>query len=962
MMNVQNLKKNSLLVLLMAGITAVFPLSAGNQPEGFSTYTLENGMKCFVFEDFSSALVRIEYSAEAGFSDQKPETAGLFLLYSGLFPAAGKAAAGGGVWYPDKMQTQCDADSSRYILTVTPEQVDGALQQIAACAFSPDFTDTELETELSAQKKNVTAYAFSTAGFINSSIDARMFPEAPWKFDSGIYPALFEKLPAARVRTLLADIAGKYYRPDNSALFISGGITAKRALALAETYFGTYRNVPQPAGTVTTAEKTADTAPGGGKKIHRYVLADPEISSDMTQIVIQFRSLPLTESDIIAGSLNAEGSSFKTALVSQKKLALRGEDYINIAAVHQKAGSRIIIQALLENTKESYPVEQAEIFLRQVLQTDLTTGKNVSGESDFSHAQKTLSAAHDALSGNTASFMNTLSQYRALYPRAAADDMVASFINRPQTVSAVRPETVQKLLKAAAPSVFVLVNSSVRKEYRTAFSRAGYELVTTQNGSWYTDELYKKLQNQTADTQTGKNTAAGSSITPAEQFIGANRAQFDSFSLRNGIPVTVKRNQATSEVLIGMELNGGRLRSTIPGFEELMINALAQNIQKKLHDAVKNGTFATEPEVLARTDMGSSFITVSCSAADFVPCLNCMSDAVIYGTITPAEADGLVYDKRSRYRIQKNSAAYQMFCAAIRTLYKNSGYTSVFTIQDELLDTINYRQILAAYPDLLDAGRYRFILTGRIPEKNLTETMEKSFGVLLKQKSGTAEIPYSAPVFPENGSCEVQLTHLFLTDVSADKAGPMPEKLVPTKKFYDPVQYWIPAPRTDSDDFPVFNALAYELCRRIEGLSDTQKTTEQANAGLYPATPAVPAAVITLYRIEHTATADERYRKAVTGLIDDLNRAAAAGAGSQERLFITKIKNGWIEKTLAETGTNRGTALLIRNALDTSGTAEQYLKDYRIISDCTARNFYTVAANYLPAEAPLRIYSKDSEK
>uniref|UniRef100_UPI00298E2414 hypothetical protein n=1 Tax=Treponema sp. TaxID=166 RepID=UPI00298E2414 len=51
-------------------------------------FVLENGLSVYILEDFSSALVRVEFSAKAGFSSQSPENAGFFPLYTRLFKYA----------------------------------------------------------------------------------------------------------------------------------------------------------------------------------------------------------------------------------------------------------------------------------------------------------------------------------------------------------------------------------------------------------------------------------------------------------------------------------------------------------------------------------------------------------------------------------------------------------------------------------------------------------------------------------------------------------------------------------------------------------------------------------------------------------------------------------------------------------------------------------------------------------
>jgi len=240
----------------------------------FSEYTLQNGLTVCILEDASSAPVRIEYTARAGFSAQSAQNAGFFPLYTRLFLNAGKGSYGQNtdIWLPSRAEASCSADSARYILTVSPPDTERALSQLAQCAFAPVFSDAELQAQFSALKTEVMNYAFSTAGFINSSIDARVFADAPWKQDSGVYPSLFTNIPPAQARTILSDISRTYYTPQNSALFISGGIDRQEALSIAERTFGAW-----PAGIVAPGQDSAPASvpsPDSGQQ-RRFVIYDP---------------------------------------------------------------------------------------------------------------------------------------------------------------------------------------------------------------------------------------------------------------------------------------------------------------------------------------------------------------------------------------------------------------------------------------------------------------------------------------------------------------------------------------------------------------------------------------------------------------------------------------------------------------------------------------------------------------
>lgn len=958
--------------------------------KGFHEYTLENGMKVFVLEDFSSAPVRVELSVRAGFSAQTPKTAGFFPLYAKLFPSAGKTVAtvakgqsdealDGNGWTLENMQSECNADCARYIITTAPMQTEKVLEQLSYNLFSPIFSDTLLQKEFSELKTSVLQNAFSTAGFINSSIDSRIFATEPWKQDSGIYPSIFTNTPIEEARTILTSIGQNYYTPQNCALFISGGITADNALALARKYF--LQKASLTAGLLSDSNEKIMPSP---KK--KFVLHDSLFTPEMAQIVIQYKNLSMEETDIAAASLNEYNSALKKELTEHDELAIRGQEYINAASAHKNGSSRLIIQSLLEKNKAS-PVIQAETFLKIVRESS-----SKCSEEDFNNAKKTIVSQYRTQFKNSSAFMDLLSQYWAIgdISQMHTENVSTELLEQPSIILNTDCQKLVDDFQNEEPFVFVLVNSTVYKQNAKKFKEAGYEEVTSKNGSWFSQKLYDALKKQIASDQTKDSDSSEKSKNPlemqkaaAEQFAKSNKEMFSSFRLSNEIPVVVKRNGEAATAVISLAISGGQLSSarTNPGLSEVMTNALARNIQKDISEAIYNRKITGDPEVLAETKLSGGIITVECLASDVLQCLSCISHAIIYENIKPAEADGFIYDRRSQHRIQQGNPEYQMFAEAVKLLYKGTDYPLVYSKSPEILSDTQYTEILASYPGLLDASKYSLVLTGNIPEDGLETMLEESFGVLINQSQNTNRLytsfpkPDFKPFFEgkEKNSITIQIDHQFFTDLSADKAGARPEILVPTTEFLDPVQFWIPSPAQNSPDFFIFNALVYELEERLSKALSADSSTANVEVKITPANAEIQAAVITFINVRNTSKIDEIYKATV---LDALNP-------EQNPFVIEQIKDRWILHELSQTQTNRGTALLIRSGLeqgeiedapvekenggeeeaDTNLTAaEQYITEYERISSLEAKDFLRVAKTYILEEAPLRLYSKDSKK
>lgn len=946
-------------VLRILGIVLVFTVFSARQaafsseqlPSGFSEYTLENGLNVFIFEDLSSAPVRIEFTSRAGFSSQTPETSGFFPLYARLFKNAGKspfyAQHGNELrWLPADAESSCAADSSRYILTVSAQQTETALEQLSLCAFAPIFSDDEIKSAFSSLKNEVMQNAESTEGFINASIDSRVFSAAPWKQDSGIYPAIFTSTPLARARTMITRIAQTEYTPQNSALFISGGISTNTAFAIVQKYFGRFS-----AGPVSQKIEMNAVSESAQRK---YVLVSGDFSDTLTQIVVQYTTLGMTEADIASAIFGAYGSTFKTQILLHKDLAVRGDDYIDVAAAHKNGFSRLIFQSLLEKSKNISPVKQIDQFVQCI---ERAPEDFSSDEAD--KAREKLIAEYKARFTNSASFMEMLSQFWAIETVDKKDTLQSPaerLVKRADSAAQTDIDLIQKKLIREKPFVFVLMNSSVYAENAGGLKRAGYETITQNNGSWYTQKLYENIKKEIAsDGIENEIKIPGNALEFAEQ----NKELFSFYRLSNGIPVSIKINKNSSSALFGLVISGGEIGSADnPGFETVMANALASNIQKEISLRRTEGTIDGECKVLSEHFPLSCMITVECLSADLDACVECVSHALIYGIIQPSLADSLVYDQRSQKRIADASPVNQLYSAAVRKLYSQSPYTTAFAAGKEILSDTSYTEILSAYPKFLDAARYTVIITGNVHAEEIRDKLENEFGVLSRKLFIPPEI--LPPNFPDSKKILVKLTHQFFTDVSAENAGPMPPVLIPTKDFSDPVQYWIKSPDPASSDFAPFNALMYELTARLQARIQKENLSD-CIVQLIPADGSVHAGILTFLNVKHTNVIDGIYKNEVTGLLADLS-------GEMSESVTSEIQGKWVLNALSGTQTNRGTALLIKKGIETPAgktddkQALQYLDDYEAVSGMSAAGFASVMQKYIFEQPHLRLYSADSKK
>ncbi len=927
--------KKIILAIFLAFSAFLYAESNFLNEYNYAEYTLENGMQIFVLEDFSSAPVQVEFSVHAGISAQNPATTGFFPLYTRLFKYGAEKNS-----FLQNLTSECSADSSNYRISVSQELVPSTFEILARCAFSPFFAEKDILREYSALKNEIMQYAPTPTAFINTAIDSRIFSETPWKLDSGIYPQIFTKSTAAEIRSILSRIGKFWYTPQNSAIFVSGPVKKEEIYALAEKTFGSYK----PAASFALPEKV--TATGKTKK---FIMHDLQFSEDMTQIVIEYTRLNFNQASLAAVAYNADSSTLKKSLCAEHILNIRGPEYINVSSTRHNGCARLIFQTLLEQNLRS-PVEQAETFIEAIKKSPETTDS-----SEYQAAKKILHDNFRETTANSTNFINSLAYFWAIDPLLPGNDekeilLAQKLLSQPEKITSTDENSLKTSFENETPFIFVLVNTKNFKKYKSDYKRLGYEEINSKNGSWFTQELYKNALKEISAEKKEIEQQKAESESARNIFLEENRNSLKTIELSNGIPVTVKTNRMTNGVSILVSIDGGSLADkNRPGFQNVMANAIASNIRKEIIKYKTQQIISGNPAVYAETSFSDSKIIVECAKEDISLCIRSISDALIFGEITPAEADSYVYSAQTQKRLSGASPLNQMTFRAIKYFYDSNFIRNIFDTEKEILQKTSYNDILAEYPKFLDASLYSIVIAGNTDSEAVRYILEESLGILAAQTTrndSRRKESVPKPDFPaKTRKINLKIRHLFYTDVKAEDAGPMPAVLVPTKNFADPVQYWFKAPEADSEEAVIFDAL---ILRLSENLNNAGAETK-----IFLPAKDFRCGGITFLNVEHTNYIEETYKKTLSEFVKKLE-------DSEPSVFeAERTKNAWILSRLSGSKTNTGTARIISS----SKTDEKnYLDEYEILERAGSKDFLRALNEYFPQEPLLQIFSSDSKK
>ena len=907
-------------------------------------YTLENGMQVFLLEDPADAQVHIEYNCRAGFSSQTQSTCGFFKLYTKLIQASNPAI--------NFSEIQCNADSSRYYIEASPSEVNDILFRLSDAVFSPDFSDDLLRSQLNSLKKEVSDNANTMSVYINAAIDSRVFSEAPWKHDSGIYPPVFKKTTEKTARSVLKQISEQWYTPKNSALFISGNINTERTLLMLRNSFGRYYSSFR-----TPVEKPSSPV----NKHRKYVFHSSEISPDLTQIVIQYTMLDMEQCDLMALALGYEGSLFKQQALSFEELNIPGDEYINVSAAHKKDSSRLIIQTLLQPPENKIAAaatssfKQASLFLKQ-----LELIPQITRPEEFEYAKNQLEYSLNRTVSVPTDLMKTLSSFWAVQPYYESQEINSEGFNS-QTVQQLMSrnkklrensltESISQL-QSEEPFIFIIINSKDYKANKKSYTAAGFEEINEKNASWYVQAMFKEMRSE-SEPQLDSKLYATKADAADNSYYQKNRDSISESVLSNGIHLYTKQNPLSEQTSLILSLKGGKYNSNDDnGFEEVMINLLAGLIQKKLLAGQEQGLITGAPYVTSKTGLSSSQIIIEFDSEDTVAACRLISDAIIFGEIAPADADRAVSSRKYRKRLENGTVSNQLLGKMIGAVYGKGSLYNIFEAEKEILLDTDYTKILAAYPALLDASRYTLIATGKLDDR-LPQILDESLGLLTKTDA-PLKIPAVQPVTSAERNLTFPVKHTFLTDIPAEKAGPQPAVLIPTTEFLDPVIYALEAPEPGTKEAALYNAVLSYIGTKLSANNPVtvQLPSRTVNLG-----------VLTIQNVAHTREMDAQYKNAVQSITDSLNRFQANEG------IVRDIKNNWVQKEMKETGSNSGTALLMQKGLELADAGDTehngalwYLDEYEWIQNAGTQDFIEVM-KYFPVRAQIRVYSSDSKK
>ena len=911
----------------------------------YQRFILDNGLEIYSVQDNSTPISTVFYVNQAGFSSQNPQNTGFFELYSNLFWQTNpnfKSTAQ--KLLISDTQSSIMNDQSVFSYSVPTDFLESSLELLSIQLKSPEFQTETIKSAFNEMKEKIKTFEIGPEGFINGAIDLQIYPNSPWKQRTAINPTLFKTFNAEKTRSILKEISDNFYIPNKSAIVITSCHTHDEVLSFVKKYFNDWKSQVSQIDnySISTDEKSNQK---------KFILLSDDFSKELTQIVLQYvpknyfdTQEKITSARMAALALEENNSLLKTRLVQNETLGIIAEEYINTSFSYQGLQSRIIIQSLLQNSNVS-PMKQAKDFT-----------KTINESVNFTQFDATSSARK--ITGQTNLAKDSASQFA----KSLAYNWSYEKNDYTKIIQHIAQNITSKNMTecfSSEPFVFLLMHPSIYSMWKSENQNSEYKILTKENAYWYKLKKYSVenlIEQKNSETQIDEKTVA-------QRIISSTKNNSGQFTLSNGIAVDYSLNSENSTASIMLCFEGGEkvYSKKYRGMETILLKTLAKLVEIEIQKAYEAGVLLDTGHIEVSAGINKGNFILSCTTQDFPIMLGCISNGIIFGQITPAMEDELVYMEKSKWRYLNNMLDFQLKAKALTSFYKGSNFEHLFSCTSDILYQLTFNEIRAMYTSLINASRLSIIVTGNsgisVDDKNgislLKNNLNNSFGNI-------KQLPFENKSLPDAQFTQMtqvsRLKRIFTTNIKAEDAGPRPEKLIPTTEFFDPALLILQIPKKTDENYFLFSL----SMRGFENFlkDDTQSSNHFFDLEIIYFEETDGFIAFQFYEVKNSTELYKYIEKKFVEYSKQIEKISAEE--------FTILKTYWTSKEISQTNTSENLAKKIWSAKKLELEPLFHINQYEKISDLSLENykneFTTKLSLYFADIKPYWIFSADTKR
>jgi zinc protease len=206
------------------------------EPPKVLTHTCPDGLTVLVVENHAVPLVTVEITAKNGSMTEPPEYNGLSHLYEHMFFKANKVLASQEAWLARAHELGLEWNGTtntervNYFFTTTKDHLDDTMKFMHDAIVYPLFDQKELERERVVVTGEIDRNEASPFYHLFHDVEQRVW----WKYPSRKDPLGLRATVLKTTRAQMETIKNRYYVPNNSALVVTGDVSAEEIFAMAD--------------------------------------------------------------------------------------------------------------------------------------------------------------------------------------------------------------------------------------------------------------------------------------------------------------------------------------------------------------------------------------------------------------------------------------------------------------------------------------------------------------------------------------------------------------------------------------------------------------------------------------------------------------------------------------------------------------------------------------------------------
>jgi len=343
-------------------VAALAPASVSAQRTELEKFirhkVLANGLEVIVAENHGVPLATIEFDVRNGSFTQRPGTEGLAHMYEHMFFKANAQLPEPDAFIQRSSELGASFNGTtqeervNYYMSLPADSLEGGLKLMTAALRWPKFLSQELERE-----RQVVLGEYDRN-------ESSPFFELQFKTGQALYPGQWSRKNIIGERRVLQtvtpaqlfEIQKRYYVPNNTALIVTGDVSADTVFAMAERYLGDWARAEDPF-----AAEPIPAIPALTQSTAVYV----ERPVGAVTVMLQWQGPSVRQdpgatyaADVFSDALNQPGSQLQRRLVDTGLFQSIGVNYYTL---NQVGPISIVGQTTPDRLKEAIAALQKEV-------------------------------------------------------------------------------------------------------------------------------------------------------------------------------------------------------------------------------------------------------------------------------------------------------------------------------------------------------------------------------------------------------------------------------------------------------------------------------------------------------------------------------------------------------------------------------------------------------------------------